>query len=358
MYKTVIILCCLLILIGCKGSHPGSTAVSRRYTKFDEIMDPAKPIAFGEDYDVYVFCGSANWSRLESFIRSTIEREMFVVYNERYLDLHFADIKDFDRLSRHKNLVLIGDLSTGDPVSRHIINSLSEQHIERVRQSGGEMYISENQWVRDQLVLYLLAEDRDKLEKLSVVQANNLFSILLKRLTERIAYNTYLTKTIAPDFWERYPFSLQIPENYRLYSNDKAGRFLCFLYRAKQKDRMIPDKFISVYYQPMEADSVDSEWLIAKRAELAMKYYDGDVFDAHNIRRERFTIAGYEGWRIIGPWENRKHLVGGGFQSFAFWHEPTRRAYLIDNSVFFPAGNKLPVLLELYMISSTIRIKG
>ncbi len=357
MYRIVIVLACLLILIGCRGQKAGSSALSQRYSKFDDIIDAAKPIAFGEDYDVYVFSGSGNWNRLEDFMRSTIEREMFIVYNERYFDLHLAEIKDFDRLTKFRNLVLIGDLSSGDTVSRHIINSLSAKHVERVRQSGGEMYIAKNRWVRDQVVLYLLAENAEKLEKLVIAQANNLFSILLKRLTERIAYHTYLTKTIAADFWEHFPFSLQIPENYRLYSNDKTGRFLSFLYRARQPNREIPDKFVSIYYEPMETDSVDSDWLITKRAELAMKYYDGDVFDAHSIRRERFTLAGYDGWRIIGPWENRNHLVGGGFQSFAFWHEPSKRAYLIDNSVFFPAGDKLPLLLELYMISGTLQIK-
>lgn len=357
MQRIILMLTCLLVLIGCRGSGAGSTAVSQRYTKFDEIIDPAKPIAFGEDYDVYVFCGTGNWSRLEGFIRSTIEREMFIVYNERYFDLHLADIREFDRLSKYRNLILIGDLSSGDAVSRHIINTLSADHVERVRQSGGELYITKNRWVRDQIVLYLVAENSEKLEQLAAAQANNLFSILLKRLTERIAYHTYLTKTIPADFWAHYPFTMQIPENYRLYSNDKTGRFLSFLYRARQPNRSIPDKFISVYYEPMETDSVDSAWLISKRAELAEKYYDGDTFDAHNIRRERFTLAGHNGWRIIGPWENRKHLVGGGFQSFAFWHAPSKRAYLIDNSVFFAAGDKLPILLELYMISSTFQIK-
>jgi len=357
MYRTLIFLAAFIILTGCRGSGTGSTAVSQRYTKFDSIIDPAKSIAFGEDNDVYVFCDAGNWNRMESFVRSTIEREMFIVYNERYFNLYPSDIKDFDRISKYKNLILMGDLAGGDAVSRHIISTLSAQHIERIRQSGGEMYITKNRWVRDQIVLYLVAENSDKLEQLVAVQSSNLFSILLKRLTERIAHHTYLTKTIAADFWQKYPFSLQIPENYRLYSNDQSGRFVSFLYRARQADRQIPDKFVSVYYQPMAADSVTSDWLLAKRAELAAQYYDGDVFDAHSIRRERFTIAGFEGWRIIGPWENRKHLAGGGFQSFAFWHEPGKCAYLIDNTVYFPAGEKLPILLELYMISATIQIR-
>jgi len=49
--------------------------------------------------------------------------------------------------------------------------------------------------------------------------------------------------------------------------------------------------------------------------------------------------------------------VGGAFQSFAFFDENSERAYLIDNSVYYPEGSKLEALIELEIISSSIVIK-
>lgn len=343
----------ILISAGCGTS----TKESARNIEYDSIINHAKPIAFGDDNVVHVFCGTENWKDMEPHIRKTIERELFLVYNEKYFELEYADIKEIGSLNKFKNLVFLGDLESNDKVSQYMQQSLAPEFIQRVEISGGDMFIAKNHWVRDQLVLYVLAKDSAKLMEIAGLQSNQMFSLLLKRYTERLAYQAYLSKLIPSSFFEPYPYKIKVPDTFRLYSNDQVGNFLSFLYRARMQNREIPDKYISVYYEDMDTDMVNQEWLIKKRQEIGNKYFEGDIIDEKDLRIEKYRFAGYDGWRIIGPWKNMKHLIGGSFQAHGFWDEKNKRAYLVDNSVYFPAGNKLPTMLELFMISSSFETK-
>lgn len=343
----------LLILTACGAD----SAAKNRYTAYDTIIDHAKPIAMGADDDIHVFCGKSNWMKLEPLMRSTIEREVSLVYQEKYFNLVFADISEVNRLSNYKNLIFIGSLEGADAVSEHIKASLSQDLQTRVRQSGGDLMISKNRFTRDQLIIHLVGLDDARLATLAEAQANTIFSALLDRYTKRLAYQAYQGKVIPADFFEPYPFTLQVPDTYQLYSNDKNNRFLSFLYRAKMRDREIPDKFVSVYYEAMPEDNVDEAWLLANRRRIGNVHFEGDSLDVDKLRTERFKFAGFEGYRLTGAWINPKLAAGGAFQSFGFWDPKQQRAYLVDCMVFFPAGQKLPVLMELFMIASSFRGK-
>ena len=69
------------------------------------------------------------------------------------------------------------------------------------------------------------------------------------------------------------------------------------------------------------------------------------------------NIAGYEGWMIRGRWQNEQQAVGGAFSAYAFYEPVTSQLFLIDNTVYHPEGDKLPALIELEIISNSLKIK-
>lgn len=353
MRKLIVLATILLSLSACfnKGTK------SDRYSMFDKIIDHSKPLAMGDDRDVYVFCDPANWQALEPFIRSGIEREVPIVYPEKYFNLVLANVKDAATLTRYKNIVYIGDIQSNSPVSSHMKSILAPDFITRVNNSGGDLFVARNHSSRDQVVLFLLAKDSLSLSKIGAVQADPIFNILLQRFAERQGYYAYQGKVLPASFFDPYPFTIQIPDTYRIYSNDTKGNFLSFIYRARMQNREIPDKYVSIYHEAMPENKVDLTWLLNKRAEIGQKYFEGDEFDANLIRKEPFRFGEYDGFRLLGSWKNMKHTIGGGFQSFAFWDARTKTAYIVDNSVYFPAGDKLPILLELYTIANSMKIK-
>ena len=350
MRYTILILS-LLLLFACTGG-PKEQA---RYSKFDDVIDTAKPLAMGDERDVYLFCDADNWKAVQPFVQSSIERELILVYAEKYFRLIPTPIAEVNSYLKYRNLIFIGDLESDAKVSQYMRASLADDFINRVKSSGGDLFIARNHHSRDQMIMYLMGSNKLNLEKIGAIQSDNIFDILIRLYAERLGYQAYQQPVIPSSFWKDYHFSLKIPDNFTLYSNDKAGHFLSFIYRARMQDREIPDKYINVYYEDMPENEIDHQWLIQKRQMLGKKYFEGDTFNEEVIRKEQTKLAGYDAYRIVGAWENMTHLIGGAFQSYAFWHDG--KAYIVDNSVYFPAGDKLSILVELYVISSSFEIK-
>lgn len=349
--RYVILAVCILLLLGCQPS----TKEQARYTRYDSIIDNGKPLAMGDERDVYIFCDTEQWKTTKAFIQSSIEREIVLAYPEKYFRLNMVPIAKVEDYKQHRNLIFIGDLESNGRVSQYMKETLAQDFITRVESSGGDLFIARNHFSRDQLIMYLLGSNKLNLGKIGAMQSDNIFELLLKRFAERQGYQTYQQPVISSAFWKKYPFSLKIPDNYTLYSNDAVGRFVSFIYRARMQDREIPDKYVNVYYEDMPKNIIDHQWLIEKRKMLGEKYFEGDTFNEEIISKEQTQVAGFDAFSIVGAWKNMKHLIGGGFQSYAFWHEG--KAYIVDNIVYFPAGDKLPILVELQVISNSIEIK-
>jgi hypothetical protein len=352
-FLLLLLLCLLGLVFSCgKGS-----AQSDKYSLYESTVDSSKPLAFGDNRDIYVFCDADVWKLMQDYLKRSLERETFIVVNEKYFELIKSDIKDIDELMKYKNLLFLGDLKSKGAVSAHMRNSMQKRMLERVQNSGAEMFVARNRWVKDQLIVYMLGSDLENLAKLNMTQADRLYNLFLSRLGERLAYQAYQTKLIPEEFFTPYPFALKVPSSYRLFSDDRQNRFLSLLYRVRSETSDLPDRYLSIYYENMPQDSVNVDWLIARRQALAGKYFEGDQFDPKFIRSEKMAFGKYQAWRIIGPWKNEKHDIGGGFQAFAFYDGVQKKAYLIDNSVYYPAGDKLPELLELQKLSQTFRTK-
>lgn len=349
--KILLIIVIALSLFSCKGG----SAQPDRYTKFDSLIDNGKGIAFGDERDIYLFCDKDNWEALSPFIQGIIEQEVLLVYPEKYFNLIHLDISEYSAYSKYRNLMFIGDLESSGAVSKHMKESLAPDFITRVQQTGGDLFVAKNYATRDQLIIYLLASNPLNLKKVAAVQNDKIFDVLLQRLVMRQGYQAYQQKVIPVHFWEHYPFSMQIPDNYRLYSNDKEGRFLSLLYRARRQEREIPDKYINVYYEEMDEEDFGIEWFMEKRKELGDKYFEGDILTEETMRKSQTRLAGFDALKLMGAWINEKHMIGGAFQSFAFHHEG--KSYIIDNVVYFPAGDKLPILTELFAISNSFKVK-
>jgi len=108
MYKSIIIALFALMLFACGGGDKEPA----RYLKFDDLIDNGKPLAMGDERDVYLFCDRANWTALKPFIQSSIERELILVYPEQYFNLIPTDLSELDKYYNYRNLLFIGDLES------------------------------------------------------------------------------------------------------------------------------------------------------------------------------------------------------------------------------------------------------
>ena len=329
------------------------------YHQYDKVMDTSKPLSFGDDADVYLFAGEAVLPAVGETISASLTRKVQLTAEEQYFFVETGDEAQINDYLNYKNLILCGTLDGIDAVSNYMRGHLDKALLGKVQQSGAEFAVVKNALRRDQIFFYLLAKDAPSLRTLADQRSGQIFDLLLERYADRLGYQSYTNAVIDNKLFKNLPYTIQVPQLFDIFSNDKAGNFLSFVYKPRTQNRNKPDKYVSVHYEPMPQNQVTEQWLLAKRQSLADKHFTGDQYLQDRIAVEPVQFAGRDALRLRGAWVNPKLNggVGGAFQTFAFWDAATQTAYVIDNIAFFPAGDKLPVLLELEVISRSLRLK-
>ena len=346
MKRIIIILLAALILVSCGDD-------GRTTPRGQKRINPHKPMAWGKKHVIYVFADNDIWKKSEHQLRRTLERFVFTTENEKYFEVKRAPFDALDQFYKYNNLIFMGDLSSKGDVTEYIKSVTSDHIKQEVADNLVGIYPSENLWANDQYVLFMLGTTEENLLKINYLHLNKTFDLFKEKLLARISRQLYQSEQHSAKTFASLPYSIKIPKRYQVYRKDLANNFISFISRFKEK----PDRYIAVYYENSTENIVDKDWITKKRAELAWQYYDEDEYVKDNIRTEKFEIAGHKGWKISGSWMNKKHTVGGAFQTYAFYDEKTKKSYLIDNSVYFPEGYKLNALLELEIISNTLKPK-
>ncbi len=337
----------LLILSGCEQSN--------KYDRYSELIDSSKPLAQGGENEVYLFMGLPNMGETVAVIDSSVTREMKLIYDEPYFLISSGkDPEELSNFLKYRNLILCGTLDSPDAVSAYIRGSLGPDLVQRAKSSGGEFFVNNNLNSRDQIILYLLAANRDSLANLVESRKDQIFETLLDRYRKRLAYQIYQQQVKPLSTFKGWPFTIQMPEFYELDRNDPQGSYISFNFGPENKAK----RYIAIYSEAMQSDAITPDWLLQTRDKLAKKYLEGEETVGEPMT-EAATIAGYQGLRMYGGWKNETIPggVGGAFQTYAFWHGPGKRAFVIDTWVHHPSGGKLESLLELGMIAESIVIR-
>jgi len=336
----------LLLILGCSQKENKHKIKGKR-------IDLHKPMSWGNKQTVYVFADDNVWKYAKGHLIKTLERVRFTTENEKVFVVKRAPIDDMDNFYKFNNLIFFCNLESNDKVSTYIKDIMGAKVEAEVNENLIGMYAKDNVWARDQFVLFIMGDNEPDLLKFNILQSHNIFDLFKDKLFDRIRGQVYKTSVYPDNKFSTLPWTLELPKNYVLYKNDAENNFISFIARLRNKS----DRYMSVYFQEILEDDFDREWLKETRRKISWKYYDEDEFFDKDVRMEKFELAGHQGWRITGRWQNRKHSVGGAFQSFAFYDKVSELAYLVDNSVYHPDGEKLEALYELEIISNTLKLK-
>ena len=346
----VLIVLSFLVFAGC-SSDPSQQKVNNTKQK---KVDIKKPMSWGHKQTIYVFADNNVWKFAERHLRDTLERYYFTTENEPYFEVKRAPLDKLEQFYKFNNLIFLADLESSAPVSAYVKTIMGSAIETEIAENKVGMYPKENIWARDQFVLFLIGNNERNLLNLNISMAEETFQQFKQKLFERISFLTYKSKTYLKSTFNNYTWEMDIPKTYTVYKQDDKNNFISFLARLRNK----PDRYISIYSEDMVEDKVNDDWLKEKRKELAWKYYDEDEYFDKDVRIQPYEIGKKQGRKLSGRWQNKKYAVGGAFQSFAFYDEIGKKAYLIDNSIYFPEGFKLAGLIETEVISQTIKIKN
>jgi len=355
----------LATLIACNNTETATpqakpalpTATQSAVSSLELVRDPSKPISSGHRQTVYIFADDDIWQAIEPPLRSSIERPFYTTENEHLFDIKWADIANIRTLNRFHNLLFICDVTSNQPVAQYVRSIMSRQSIENAREKGATMYMNNNLWASDQLVFFFMGNSTAAIADYLQTNRDTYFNILYNRLIARLMFQSRRTKAHKDSFFAEVPFRLALPQNYIVYKKDLPNRFISYIWRSRNDQVRNPDKYISVYWERAEQNTITREWLLDKRKDIAWVYYDEDEFSPIDTTSGLKSFKGRENWFLLGKWQNQKYYMGGVFQTFAYYSEKQKVIYLIDTSVYYPAGDKMAFVLELEGIANTLTEK-
>ena len=319
------------------------------------IINSRKPRAWGRPQTIYVFADDDLWQMTQPFISYSLERKFFTTENEQLFFLQHENINNLKNFDRFNNLVFLGDINSNQPVSQFLNQIMGQQTIDSVKDKNASMFMNYNLWASDQMVMFFMGNSPESIRQFLYDNNETYFRLFYDRFVARITHSSKRLKAIDTSIFNDLPFYMYIPTTYRVFKKDLDNNYVTFLWRSREDQTENPDKYISIYWEKVDYNPLDDNWLFEKRKELAWKIYDEDEFAEDDVRRGLKDFGKREAWFLLGRWQNQKYLMGGAFQSFAFYENGF--VFMVDTSVYFPAGDKLRYIIELEQLTSAITIK-
>jgi len=345
-------------LLSCGRENSQKSAISTpgqpQLNSHQLVRDSSKPISAGHQQTIYLFADSDIWQKIEPTFTRSIQRVFYTTETEHLFDIRWSDIDKIKQLRHFKNLVFICDFTSDRPVATYVKSIMTHQAIDNAVAKKATMYMNDNLWANDQLVLFFMGENPTEINEYMLQNQDTYFQILYHRLIARILYQSQKTKPHPDTFFAGLPFTLSLPQSFAVFKSVRPENFISYIWRSRTDPDRNPDKYISVYWEFAPADPITREWLIAKRREIAWKYYDEDEFSDADITSGLKPFKGNDNWFLFGKWQNSKYYIGGAFQTFAYYDQKAGIAYLIDTSVYYPRGDKMIYLLELEGIAGSV----
>ena len=343
-YIIFILALLILIISGCGKSESTKSSTT----------DIRKPLSWGKSSVIFAFADDKVWDYGKLEIQKSLEREFFMTTNEKLFTVQREDISKIKNYYKFANLLFLCDISSNNPASQYVKSILPEQTASLSDSIPADIIAVKDNWSQNQVVLFLIGKDIETLLLYTFQKSNVIFNIFknseIKRI-KNLIYKPGLNNEEIEYQKMHYPWYLDLPKQYLTFRRDDENNFVSYLLRVEKH----PDRFLAVYCEDMPENNVNKEWLWNKRLEIGKKYYEGDEFSSQDVAQEKIQFLSYNGYKLSGRWQNPDYFIGGAFVSFAFYDENQKIAYLIDNSVFFPEGNKLRALLGLEIISKTFK---
>ncbi len=335
----------LVVLVSCTTSH-----------KFSSL---------GREYDIALFADEGLYFGYSGIIDRELAYPVVFTHTEPVFKVQPRKIEDFVNFSKQKNIVMIDDLSTPDPVTVFVKEALGEKIPDAV--STITVAHQKDIWIEGQSVIFILlngaSQEKDKLAA-SIREAHDtLYEYISERIEAGVA-GERMKKAFSKSVEERIGLKVKIPARYNLYKT--GDDFISFVTR-------VPDRLIFITQKDYEKNSISREELIELRNSCTAEHYDGDsvFYEYYKWAREAPEVNYYQGYgvedfsgafvyKLYGLWENNENLNGGPFVTYAVIQEG--KITLFDAMLFSPKGpkwpymNKLDALMKLnvkYMLEQT-----
>lgn len=329
--KTPALVICLAVLSACAScSGPVVTAV-------------------GNSNDVVIIHAQGQESVAEAAVAALTSPDPWLL-DEPLFNPTLATPQGSDELRNIRHVILVGGLDDAE------FADFARRAFPRSESQGPvSLRMTEDVWAKGQLVGAVIGDTGEEvvafLDERGERVAEDFALAAVRRLAKKLrsdAEDAGMTSALE----NRFGWAIAPPSGYDFFTTDAEDGFVLFR-------RTRPDRSIFVYWEEGTAEAVTEDFALEKRAELALRYYDGDVIEERRpLVVESGDFLGRPAVRVSGWWGNRELVGGGPFLTYCF-HEPEQgRIYMVDTSLFAPGFDKMSFMRNLDAIAHTFSTPG
>jgi hypothetical protein len=308
-----------------------------------------RPSSFGDFQKIVLYADSSIYKEVRVPLEQIFDQYIYTPHLEQSFILDLQPLKELGTYQTRHNLIFIGLLNGKDSVSKFMTNVLSEQTKAAVNDGRVFEIFKEDLFATDQVALFLPAMTRISLKKnlsdrgqIIFDQFNQIYTRLLKKSMYAEGEQTNLADYLT----EKYGWRMRIQHDYQLVKEEDDGHFVWLR-------RFNPDRSLFIYRYASEDFNPSDENLYNLRDSLTAIYFEGDSIDLADTYIKTVTFSGQAAKKIVGVWQNRRHLVGGPFRTYVLYDKQQKYIYLIDLTVTAPGKRKKPFLDQLDIMANT-----
>ncbi len=307
-----------------------------------------QPNSFGSWDEIVVVGTREDWSRLRGTFSSVFERLIRTPRDEQIFKLY--NIAPGTQFKRHKNIIIFGALKPENAGGEMVQEMLTPDVRQGVLDGNYYVFLRQDQWARDQQIMLLVAPTVEDLRQKMEENSEALFAMfdewVASKLAERL-FESGENKELEEYLFDTYGWTIRIARGYTVFEEDEENNLVWI--RETQ-----PERNIFIHWVPSrDGTELSSEWVLNTRNWLGTAYVDSMVIEEQFLEvsnsefQERFAI------HVQGLWKIPQRVMGGPFETWAFFHEEQNLIYFIDTMVFAPGEDKLPHLQRLSVMAKS-----
>lgn len=323
------------------------------------------PDAYGSVDDILLVTDSYHW---EGTIGDTFRYFFEALYPvtpqpEPIFSIRHIDSKDFNKvLKTHRSIVLLADLSdTANATTKLVKQALGEEKVKRAMSDTlYRIAVHRDRWAEGQTVIYWFAPDRSALLKSIAAHHASVVREFNKADSKKLLAEVYYAgecRSCNDTLQQLLNVSMKIPKDYVVARTDTNMVWMRF-----ETDKASSNLFVAVFD---DTTQLRPQSFCAVRNRITEKHFSTRAEGSYMQIDDRYLpvyyqpmeFNGYTTLHARGLWGMVGDFMGGSFVSYLFHDPANKRMVLIDGFVHVPGENKRPYLRRLDAILSSFAAK-
>ena len=326
------------------------------------------PAAFGQINSLTVIADSSSWlAGVGDSVAYFFEAPYILLPQpEPIFDVRFIEperVVAEPTWGQLRNYLVLADLSdTDSPTTQMVVNDLTDEKIQQVRQEGFGTAVARNKWATGQQLVYIMGKNFNEL----LTGMSTVYPGVVKRIQqgedERIRVTTYFEGTnrrLSDSVQQVGGALIQVPGGYDRVPLDTDNTVWL---RKEVQGASLNIMMTRVPYENQEQlskaglkeirDRIGREYVSSTTANTYMHINDTDLplFTEATELNGAFAIEGR------GIWEIENDFLAGPFVSYLLNNTVDNELVLVDGFVYAPGRKKRDLMEEVVQVIRTAQV--